>query len=521
VDQERSGWVCTLSRPAVLVCAALVVSRLLVFFAAPQREDLGPYPGWAQEFKLAERSGVSFYKVHEQEALRRSSRAWAEGRQGAVEDHHSIEYPPLSMAAIQLPAAVLPAQVSEGPIEPDLLRRYVCAFRLEMLAFDLFAFFVLAVLAARLFPRESHWERGERLLLYVVGTALLGHLLYNRLDIVMAALILLAAALLLSRVHYFWSFLALAAAINFKIVPLVLLPVWVIGSLPARWPTGGFLRSLPPLLGRSGLLLLLVAALFAPYWLVYGSQTLDFFAYHRDRGLEVESTYSSALMCLRPFGLALGIEFRYGGLNLTSSLSPTVARLAGAAASAAVASASLLLLWLVARRRRAEECTGEATLAQTYPLLFVFFTLLLLLLTVAFNKVFSPQYLFWVAPLAALAPFRAGPRRVVMWGFVGICALTTLIFPVLFWKYVVGVVTPETNPTRYFGPTAVGIAAVVVRNVLFLGLTTFVAVLVRSHVGRFFTPEPRGRRAEATLKVRPPGIRRRAAAALASIFFSL
>jgi hypothetical protein len=92
---------------------------------------------------------------------------------------------------------------------------------------------------------------------------------------------------------------------------------------------------------------------------------------------------------------------------------------------------------------------------------------------------------------------------------------------VLFWKYVVGVVTPETNPTRYFGPTAVGIAAVVVRNVLFLGLTTFVAVLVRSHVGRFFTPEPRGRRAEATLKVRPPGIRRRAAAALASIFFSL
>jgi len=122
--------------------------------------------------------------------------------------------------------------------------------------------------------------------------------------------------------------------------------------------------------------------------------------------------------------------------------------------------------------------------------------------------------------LAALAPFRAGPRRVVMWGFVGICALTTLIFPVLFWKHVVGVVTPETDPTRYFGPTAVGIAAVVVRNVLFLGLTTFVAVLARSHVGRFFTPEPPGPHAEATLKVRPPGIRR-TAAALASIFFSL
>jgi hypothetical protein len=521
MDKGGSGWVRALARPAILVGAALVVSRMLIFFAAPQREELDPYPSWAREFKLAERSGVSFYEVHEQEAFRRSESTRADGREGAVGERHSIEYPPLSIAAIQLPAAVLPPQVGDGPLEPDLLRRYVGAFRLEMLAFDLFAFSVLAVLVVRLFPRESYWERGERLVLYVAGTALLGHLLYNRLDIVMAALILLAAALLLSRAHYFWSFLALAAAINFKLVPLVLLPVWVLGALPARWPAGGFLRSLPPLLGRSGLLLLLVAALFAPFWLVYGSQTLDFFAYHRDRGLEVESTYSSALMCLRPFGLALGIEFRYGGLNLTSSLSPAVAQLAGAAAAAAVAAASLLLLWLVARRRRPGECNGEATLAQTYPLLFVFFTLLLLLLMVAFNKVFSPQYLFWVAPLAALAPFRAGPRRVVMWGFVGICALTTLIFPVLFWKHVVGVVTPETNPTRYFGPTALGITAVVVRNVLFLGLTTFVAVLARSHVGRFFTPEPRGPRAEATLKVRPPGLPRRAAAALASIFFSL
>src|ERR1019366_222340 len=88
IDQGRSGWVRALSRPAVLVGAALVVSRVLIFFAAPQREALDPYPSWAQEFKLAERSGVSFYDVHEQEALRRSERARAEGRKGAVGERH-------------------------------------------------------------------------------------------------------------------------------------------------------------------------------------------------------------------------------------------------------------------------------------------------------------------------------------------------------------------------------------------------------------------------------------------------
>ena len=59
----------------------------------------------------------------------------------------------------------------------------------------------------------------------------------------MSALVMIAVALLLSRAHYFWSFLALAAAINFKLTPIVLLPVWVLGAQPATWPRPcGFAR---------------------------------------------------------------------------------------------------------------------------------------------------------------------------------------------------------------------------------------------------------------------------------------
>ncbi len=282
----------TLSGPVALVIAALVLTRLLVFFAVPQRDDLGPYPAWAREYKLAQQTGVSYYEVHEREARRRSERARAEGHEPAAAPH-SVEYPPLAMTAIQAPAAVLPPQ-SDAAIDPAALSRYIAAFRLEMLAFDLFAFGVLALMTARLFPRESAWERAERLLLYLTGTALLGHLLYNRLDVAMAALVLLALALLLSRAHYLWSFLALAAAVNFKLVPVVLLPVWALGALPATWPgPGGFFRSLLLCSGRAALLLLLIAAMFLPFWLANGSHTLDFLAFHQGRGLEVESTYSS------------------------------------------------------------------------------------------------------------------------------------------------------------------------------------------------------------------------------------
>jgi hypothetical protein len=519
MNRERSGWMRTLSGPAVLVGAALVASRLLVFFAVPQREDLGPYPAWAREYQLSQQTGVSYYEVHDQEAQRRDDRARAKGLRPAV-GHHSVEYPPLAMTAIQAPAVVLPPQ-SDAAIDPSALSRYIAAFRLEMLAFDLFTFGILALMTARLYSHESAWERAERLLLYLTGTALLGHLLYNRLDIAMAALVLLALALLVSRAHYLWSFLALAVAVNFKLAPVVLLPVWALGALPATWPgPGGFFRSLPPLLSRAALLLLLIAALFLPFWLANGWHTLEFLAYHQNRGLEIESTYSSALMCLRPFGLDLAIDVSYGSYNLRSSWSPALTRAAGVIAAALLAAASLALTGALVRRPRTQGPHGRATLAQTYPLLFILFTLLVLLLFVAANKVFSPQYLFWLAPLAALAPFRLGPRRVVLWGFVGLCALTTLIYPVLFWRHVVGVI-PQTMPEQFRGPSALGMAAVVVRNALFVGLTALAAALAWSYSARFLahnTPEFQGEEFQST-PVEKPG--KRVAAALASFLLLL
>jgi hypothetical protein len=109
-------------------------------------------------------------------------------------------------------------------------------------------------------------------------------------------------------------------------------------------------------------------------------------------------------------------------------------------------------------------------LAQRYPGAFVGYTLLFLMLFLTTNKVFSPQYLLWLLPLAALMPLRDRRQR-FFWGFLAVCLLTTLLVPFLF-------AIDLLNPTPglavafwTFNPPTVRIAVVLAfRNALLLGL---------------------------------------------------
>src|SRR5436305_1452401 len=117
---------------------------------------------------------------------------------------------------------------------------------------------------------------------------LLWHLLYDRLDLILAALVFLALVLLASRAHYGWSFALLAVAIHFKFVPVVLAPVWVVGAMPAGQPLEIWRpRVLTGLAVRGGLLLGLVVVGLVPFYLWTGEHCLDFFRYHRARPIEI------------------------------------------------------------------------------------------------------------------------------------------------------------------------------------------------------------------------------------------
>src|SRR5262249_60657144 len=88
---------------------------------------------------------------------------------------------------------------------------------------------------------------------------------------------------------------------------------------------------------------------------------------------------------------------------------------------------------LIAQREEGKPAEGPGTLAQTYPANVAGYGLLFLMLFVAANKVFSPQYLLWLAPFLVLLPFGRMGQWIFLGCFVVTCVMTTLLFP--FWFF--------------------------------------------------------------------------------------
>lgn len=89
--------------------------------------------------------------------------------------------------------------------------------------------------------------------------------------------------------------------------------------------------------------------------------------------------------------------------------------------------------------------------------------LLLIMIFIATNKVFSPQYLLWIIPVAAYS-YYSNKKMNGLW--ITICLLTSIIYPFLL---------GDTKlPIPY--SRNILILALLVRNTLFIGLTVFIAL---------------------------------------------
>jgi len=272
-----------------------------------------------------------------------------------------VEYPPGAFAVFMPPTAFGAAH-------------YNAAFKSLMALCGVATLVLLALVLAEL--RASTARTRVAVALFALSPIALGPISLNTYDAWPALLTMLALWLFL-RGWLLPAFGVLGLAVSAKVYPLVLVPL----ALWFAWRRAGPRRALLGL----GVLVVVAAAVIAPFAAYAPHGVYESFQAQATRGLQIESLGASLLLVLDRLGLYrahVAETFGVAGRNLSGGTADAVA--AGLLVLEALA--LVTVWWLYARCR---------DLYAQLPLAFAAAVAGFL----AFTKVFSPQYLVWLLPL--------------------------------------------------------------------------------------------------------------------------
>jgi hypothetical protein len=265
------------------------------------------------------------------------------------------------------------------------------------------------VLCVRLSRRPAFARASGRIVPWMTASAFaLGIVVTHRYDATVALLLCLAVWGALED-HALGLGVALGLAAATKGTPLLAAPPlawWLLRR--RRW------RALAAAAAGAATALLVVA----PFFAVAGRAVLESAQYHVARPLQIESTGAALVALLaRP---SLAVVQSYGSVNLVGAPADWARGVCGPLALVAIA-ASYGYAALRLERARDDEARERALVAAVLAPLAAF------MLTA---KVFSPQYLVWLLPLAVLATLaRGGGGR---WLWLGICVASQIIYPAVY-----------------------------------------------------------------------------------------
>jgi uncharacterized membrane protein len=299
-----------------------------------------------------------------------------------------VEYPPGAFAVF-LPPNAFGAD------------HYNAAFKALMAVCGAATIVLVALVLAEL--GASRLRIGVAVALLALAPIALGPISLNTYDAWPALLTVLTLWLLLRR-HDVLAFAVLGLAVSAKVYPLVLVPLagWLV------WRRAGARRTLIAL----GVMVVVVAAVVAPFAAYAPHGVFESFRSQATRGLQVESFGASLLLVLDKLGLYDAEVVRTTGVagrNLAGGTADVVA-----AGLLVLEAAAVATVWaLYARARDARELLPVAFAAAVAGFL-------------AFTKVFSPQYLVWLLPLVVAA---GSPVA------VGLAAVAVVLAQVWFFHY--------------------------------------------------------------------------------------
>ena len=266
------------------------------------------------------------------------------------------------------------------------------------MALVLVAALLLVALAARRLGGPRTWPVPAAT--FVAGALLLYPVAVTRYDAVVAlALATAAFGAALGGRYALLAYASLGLGAAAKLVP-------ALAVLPLVFARRGADRGL-------GVFLAVSALFFVPALVFGGGGFVGSFAYHAERGLQVESAAASVLMAL---GRVEEVVFEFGAFEVRG---PGTGLAAGL--SLPVTVALLLVTGLVMLRRRHP---GGLDGGQ-YPR----YAAALILAFMLGSKVLSPQYEIWLLPLAPLcAGGLTGAGLCLL--FLASCLTTTQVFPI-------------------------------------------------------------------------------------------
>jgi uncharacterized membrane protein len=180
-----------------------------------------------------------------------------------------------------------------------------------------------------------------------------------------------------------------------KVFPGVLVPVLGLRLLVTRNGRG--------LVGLAGAFVLVVGVVMMPFLVAAGTGALSFVDYQDARGLQIESLPGGLVLLANELvGVGATIAWFYRAFEVVSPINEMF-----------LSVQTPLMVLLLAVVMGSWEAVATSLVA----------AILALIVT---NKVLSPQYLIWLLPFGPL--LRRGPLLLL----VAACALTTLIWPVLY-----------------------------------------------------------------------------------------
>ena len=419
--------------PILLNLGIVLLMCALLFFAVSSqlfkpRTDAGKYQCYALVFwqgknavKVLPREQCLFLKYYSPNSIidgMKTSRVRVPGRiirlaesQNTPDAFRNLpfEYPLLSIVPFSL-----------GLIAPTAM--YQVAFALWMLLLAAIIYFILyktrstgAAIAFAFYLVIGNW-----------GSAA------ARFDLVPAALIL-GSVILAARRKWSWAFALLALATMLKFFPVLLVFPFLIAQQKQnseKWYSWQRWRALVLYVG---ICLMATCVSFS----LNIANTINPFLYFFNRPIQVESAPATILWLGTFWGYPFKIIQSYGSVNITSAINGNIS----IASTVCLAAGLLYTYWLQFRGRL------DIYTASLLTVLIIIFT----------GKVFSPQYLIWVAPLVAFVG-QANWKWLLTWGSVGL--LTTWVYPNMY----------NMVPLKYVPLLPVFYPVVFARDMLIFGL---------------------------------------------------